>query len=369
MLVLLATLALAPAPPQPLTDARLTEILTIIQSKAGIPALAAAVVYKGKVIAQAAVGVRKWGDPTPVAKDDKFHVGSITKSMTATLVARLVAEKKLSWDSTPHDVFPELKDKMDPVFKKVTLRHLLSHRAGIPTSYAPKSWSDLGDAFKDQRGARYAYVAELLSKPTQSEPGAKYEYTNAGYVVAGAMAEKVMNDNWEALLKRYLFAPLSMKTAGFGPMGTPNKLDQPWQHRWVGGKPVPCPNTPLMDNPPILGPAGRVHCSIGDLAKYVNAHIQGEKGKSKLLDAETFKLLHTGQFGGTYGFGWLLMDRPWADGRAIFHNGSNNMNYAAAWMAPSREFGAVAASNCAGPAAEKAVDDAISATIRAMFPQ
>jgi hypothetical protein len=118
-----------------------------------------------------------------------------------------------------------------------------------------------------------------------------------------------------------------------------------------------------MDNPPVLGPAGRVHCSIGDLAKYVKLHLDGEAGLSKMLTKEEFTLLHTAQSGGDYAFGWLILTRPWADGRAIFHNGSNNMNYAAIWMAPSRSFGAMAACNAAGSAAEKAVDEAVSAAI------
>ena len=71
-----------------------------IRKKHDLPALAVVVVKDGQICDRAAVGVRKWGDPTPVTTNDAFHIGSCTKSMTATLTAILLDEGKLRWDTT-----------------------------------------------------------------------------------------------------------------------------------------------------------------------------------------------------------------------------------------------------------------------------
>ena len=98
-----------------------------------LPDIAAAVVKNGKVVSAGAVGTRKAGAMIPVTINDRFHLGSDTKAMTALLAAILVEGGKLRCDTTPAGVFPELADKMDPRFRRITLEQLLSHTSGIPT--------------------------------------------------------------------------------------------------------------------------------------------------------------------------------------------------------------------------------------------
>src|SRR5665213_3350039 len=100
-------------------------ILEGIRKKHDLPALAVVVVKDGKICARAAVGVRKWRDPTPVTTNDVFHIGSCTKSMTATLTAILIEEGKLRWDTTIAEIFPELKGQMDKHYETVTVDQLL----------------------------------------------------------------------------------------------------------------------------------------------------------------------------------------------------------------------------------------------------
>src|SRR4051794_22813049 len=97
-----------------------------------LPALAAAVVKDGEIIAVGAVGTRKAGADLPVTVNDRFHLGSATKAMTALLAGMLVDEGKLRWNSTVADLFPELVEKMDPGLRRVTLEQLLSHTSGVP---------------------------------------------------------------------------------------------------------------------------------------------------------------------------------------------------------------------------------------------
>jgi len=98
-----------------------------------LPAIAATVVKEGKVIAVGAVGTRKAGANIPVTVNDRFHLGSDTKAMTALLVAMFVEEGKIRWNSTVSEIFPELAAKMDSGLQRVTIEQLLSHTSGIPS--------------------------------------------------------------------------------------------------------------------------------------------------------------------------------------------------------------------------------------------
>ena len=144
------------------------------------------------------------------------------------------------------------------------------------------------------------------------QPGAKYEYSNVGYVLAGAMAERVANQSWETLISSTLFAPLDMKTAGFGGLGTPGQIDQPWPHH-ANGKPV-ARNGPPADNPEVMGPAGTVHSSLSDWARFVADQLRGERGESALLQPETYQRLHTPRSAETTRWGGSSRSGPGARG-------------------------------------------------------
>ncbi len=339
-------------------------LLEPIRRKHDLPALAGAVVYEGRTAAVGAVGFRKDGDPTRVTESDQFHLGSNTKSMTATVAAMLVEQGKLRWETTIAQVFPELKEAMRPEYRAVTLEMLLSHYSGFPNNSAPpgKTLLDVHRLPGTPREQRRAYVEMYLKEPPEAEPGTKYIYSNAGYAMAGAMMEKITDAPWEQLMQRRLFRPLGMTTAGYGAMGTPGKVDQPWQHRVEGKRRIPIGPGPLSDNPVAIAPAGLVHCSMGDWAKYITAHVRGEK-EGGLVTPETFRRLHTPPFGGDYALGWLVTERDWGGGRVLTHAGSNTQNFAVVWLAPLRNFAVLAATNQGGQEAEQACDEVCAALI------
>ena len=105
-----------------------------------VPALAVVVTKDGQICDRAAAGVRKWGDPTPITTNDVFHIGSCTKSMTATLAAMFIEQGKLRWDTTIAEMFPELKGKMDKRYETVTVEQLLHHRGGVPHNPPSAAW-------------------------------------------------------------------------------------------------------------------------------------------------------------------------------------------------------------------------------------
>ena len=158
-----------------------------------------------------------------------------------------------------------------------------------------------------------------------------------------------------------VFAPLKMQDVGFGGVGTPGKLDQPWGHT-AAGDPVGA-NGPSVDNPPVMGPAGRVHSTIQDWARFVQDHLRGAAGDVALLNKDSYPKLHTPPLGGNYALGWLVLQRRWGGGTVLHHAGSNTMNYANLWVAPRRGFAVLICVNQGGDAAFRATDAVASALI------
>lgn len=338
--------------------ANTTQLLEALRQKHDLPALAVVVVQDGKICDRAAAGFRKIDETTPVTTNDVFHIGSCTKSMTATLTALLIEEGKLRWDTTVAEVFPELKGKMDQKYEAVTVEQLLKHRGGVPGNPPAIAWRKAREQKGTRPQQRMEFITAVLKAPPAAAPGPKMIYSNQGYAIVGAMLERLAGKSWEDLMTEKLFNPLRMSSAGFGPPGTTDKLEQPWGHTRQLGVTVPL----QQDNPPAIGPAGTVHCSLDDLACFVIAHLNGERTGS-LLKPETFRKLHTPPDGGDYACGWVMLKRSWAGGKTLMHNGSNTMWYVVMWLAPEKNFAVIAATNIAGPDAEKGCDAVASAMI------
>ena len=288
-----ATLAIAlfflssalPAAGQAAADPRLNELLETVRRTPEGAALAGAIVTLDGLAAAGAAGVRKAGTDVAVTIDDEWHLGSDTKAMTAAMIGALVERNTLTWETTPADVFPDLAAAMTAALRQVTLLQLLSHRAGLPANIA---WG-LIPRTGSTREQRLAALKMAASGQLIAEPGAKYLYSNLGYVIAGAMAEKASDAAWEVLMKNLVFDPLGMTGVGFGGTGAPGRVDQPWGHA-ANGKPV-ASNGPDMDNPPVMGPAGTVHCPLRDWAKFIADQLRGARGEKALLKEETYKRL------------------------------------------------------------------------------
>ena len=344
----------------------LSAFLEPLRAKADVPALAAAVIIDGEIKAVGVVGVRKLREEAPVTVNDQFHLGSCTKAITATLIAKLVEDEKLTWDTTPAEVFPEFSEGMNERFRSVTVRHLLSHRAGLSGESSPAGMTllQVHALPGSPREQRLEYTRLMLAAPPAYGAGSKYVYSNAGYAIAGAMAERVMDKPWETLLAEQVFGPLGITSAGFGAMGTPGKIDQPWQHRLADGKTLPIEPGPLADNPPAIAPAGTVHMNVADWARFVADHVNEGRNKGGLLERATYRTIHQAPFGGEYAYGWIVAPRPWANGNALTHAGSNTSNFAVVWAAPKRGFAILVMTNVGGNDVAARVDEIVGALIR-----
>lgn len=321
-----------------------------------LPALAAAVVTSRGLEAIGAVGVRKRGTEVAVSTNDLWHLGSDTKAMTATLVGKWVDRGKLTWETTPAEVFPELASDFHADYRGVTLRHLLAHRAGVEANL---NWARLARN-GTVREQRLEAVRQALAAKPKDAPGSAYAYSNLGYVVAGAMVERISGVSWEEGMRTEIFAPLGMTRAGFGGLGTPGEIDQPWGHA-SGGEPVRN-NGPAVDNPPVLGPAGTVHAPLEDWARFVADHLRGLRGEPGLLQPATYRTLVDPSLGGDYALGWRAVERSWGGGTVLNHCGCNTMFYANAWLAPARDFAVLVCAN-QGLDAFPATDEAVGALV------
>ena len=336
----------------------------------GLPAVAAAVFKGGLVIASGVAGTRRAGQDIPVRIDDRFHLGSDSKAFTSLLAGQFVEEGKLRWDSTLAEVFPELKDKMNAEFAQITLEELLSHSSGLKDG---PEFVDLFNRSYLQEGnmdeVRYWMVKETAPKPLDHPRGSKFDYSNLGYVIAGAVLERISGKTWEELITERIIGPLGLKSAGFGPQASLGKVDAPLGHLMVDGKTKAMLAGPNGDSPLVVGPAGTMHMSVLDFAKWVAWHAGEGKRPPALVSPDIVKKLHTPVIStgvrenappgtpktGGYALGWGQVKLDWAPEPVITHTGSNTMNLAVAMFWPEKDFGFVMMTNIGGTAADEAL--------------
>ena len=259
--------------------------------------------------------------------------------MTATLTAILIEEGKLRWDTTIAGSVSRIEGQDgSSQYETVTVEQLLHHRGGVPGAPPPAAWKRAWEEIGTPAQQRREFIEAVLRQPPEAAPGTKMIYSNQGYAIVGAMLEKITGQDYETLITEKLFKPLHMDTAGFGPPGTTNMVDQPWGHIHKLFMTIPM----QADNPPAIAPAGRVHCSLDDLARFAMFHLQ-RNATNGLLKPETLARLHAPPAGGdiaslteNYACGWVNLQRGWAGGPAWWHNGSNRMWYIVMWLAPEK---------------------------------
>lgn len=343
----------------------------------GLPALAAAVARDGAVIAAGAVGTRRLGHELPVTLDDRFHLGSDTKAMTALLAAMLVERGSLRWDSTVAGVFPELEGRLDRGLAGVTLTQLLSHTSGVPSDNQV-----FGDLLERSLGVegnldelRYWLVREWAPQPLASAPGTSFAYANMNYVLAGAMIERVSGRTWDELIVERVFTPLGLKSAGLGNQASLGRVDAPLGHAPAGGTPKAMLAGPNGDNPPVIGPAGIAHMSVLDFARWAAWNAGQGARPPALVQPDTMRRLHTPVItmatpanapagtppGGGYALGWGELPVEWAPRPWLYHGGSNGKNVAHVWIDPTGDSAMVLMTNVGGERAEQGLRAAAAA--------
>lgn len=286
----------------------------------GLAGLAVAVSSRGGATRVWQCGERKRRSAVAVAEGDVWALGSCTKSLTATMIARLVDRGVLRWDDTIGDVLGQAAPDRLAIYAPVTLRHLLSHRAGLirdlPSDLRGRFGFDPGQAPADRlAAARHVLSCEPIAPIGAPGP----TYSNLGFPIAAAMAEVRTDRSYEELMRSEVFEPLGLETAVFRQSENATFRD--------GGltQPVGHPDTgyglgqSLGFNPPPYGafmhPSGGAAMSLRDFLTYLAVH-RDEPG---YLERDTWRTLHTDPFGEEYALGWRLED---VDGGGLIHGGA-----------------------------------------------
>lgn len=222
-----------------------------------VPGLAIAVVKNGKVIYLKGFGVRQVDKSEAVDEDTVFQLASVSKSIASSMVASLVSDGKVTWDSRICELDPEFQMSDPWVTRELTIRDLLCHRSGLP--------EHAGDLLEDIGYDRQQVLYRLRYQEPDSSFRSKYNYTNFGFTEGALAAAKITGMTWENLCDLKLFKPLKMisSSARFSDfMARPDKaaghimVDGKWVHR-------------EQRDPDAQSPAGGISSSAKDLANWM----------------------------------------------------------------------------------------------------
>ncbi len=256
----LASPALAKEKPRPL--AGLVGHVARAMKEFAVPGLSVAVVKDGRVAHAKGYGVRRVGEAAAVDADTLFGIASNTKAMTCAAISMLADEGRLDWDDPVTKHLPDFQ-MYDPwVTREVTLRDLVTHRAGLGLGQGDLMWWPATDFTRREivRGIRHL-------KPATSFRS-RYAYSNVMYVAAGEVVAEVAGRSWDEFLRERLFAPLGMTRSNTSVSANRDNAAAP--HLVVKGSLTAV--APMQaDN---CGAAGAVNSSANDMARWVRMLVE-----------------------------------------------------------------------------------------------
>lgn len=253
-----------------------------------IPGISLAVLRSGKIVYLKSYGLANVEHRVPVKTETVFQSGSIGKQFTATAIMMLVEERKISLDDKIVKYFPDAP----AAWEKITVRHLLTHTSGMG-DYPPEV--DLRRDYTEDE-----YLSIIKKSPLAFAPGARWDYSNAGYFTLGALVRRVTGKFYGDFLQERIFKPLGMKTARIISEAdiVPNRAAG---YRLAGGE---------LKNQEWVSPStnttadGSLYLTILDLAKW-DAALYGEKLLKKAsLDQMWTPVKLNDETAKDYGFGW-----------------------------------------------------------------
>lgn len=323
-----------------------SKICAQILKKYKVPSIIAFCIINKEFVFIDYEGVVKIKSSEKISLEDAFHLGSCTKVITSTLIAKLVDLGLISWYTKVEEIFKDFIDKIHKDYLSVNLIQLLSHTAGVPSlKRIPFRELFMLKEDLDVVKARREIVKNILCRPPVLKPATKAIYSNYGYIIAAHMIETITNKNWEELTKNFIFDVLDMKSAGFG---VPPKI---WGHKHMFFRCIPVKD----DNPLAYAPAGGVYCSMLDWAKFLKIQLEGALGETEFVSKENFSKIFENHFNSGFGLGWVRVEKEWASGCAYMITGSNTMWYTITCIVPVKRAILVVSTNCGGSHAIKAV--------------
>ncbi len=310
VLILGLALQLGASPPQ--SDKKLADAIDAVMSdiyKPGEPGAAVIVRRDGRTLFRKGYGLADLELGVKVEPDMVFRLGSITKQFTATAILMLAGEGKLSLQDPIGKYLPAFPTGD----RKVTIEHLLTHTSGIKSYTNMEEWLQLWR----QDMTPQQIIDMSKDKPFEFNPGERWNYNNTGYVMLGAVIEKVSGLTYEDFIQTRIFAPLAMKHSHYGsaerviPRRVPGYQKD---NRGIINAPYLSMTQPYA--------AGSLLSSVDDLAVWNEAVFSGKLLKKEWQDKAFAPYpLANGESTG-YGYGWFISD--FRGHRCIEHGGGIN---------------------------------------------
>lgn len=271
-----------------------------IRSSYNIPEISYAVVDLKSTLEIAALGRHSIDLNDTATLNDRFHIGSNTKAMTAFIIAKYVEKGMLKWTTKFFDLFPEWKEKSKPVYTNINLQDLLSHKAGIQPFQGEDdpqipNFSGTNEVKREQFGK---FVLTL--EPVTLDKENLFIYSNAGYTLATLMVEKVTGKSWEQLVKKVFNKDLKLNVKLSWPEN--QKRKDTWGHSTEDNKLKPIPST-WSYHLDYTEPAGDINIRLKDYIKFIQLNLKGLEGKDNYLKSETYNFIHKGVE--NYSLGWF----------------------------------------------------------------
>lgn len=350
---LLCTLAPLPARAQTLSipprEAR--TFVDSIRTALSLPGLVVIVARSEGAPEIIVTGVRKVGTADSIQVTDRMHLGSNGKAITATMIGALVEQGRLTFETTLAEAFPDLAATMRAEYRGATVRQLLGHSAGIRQYTDLREFGSFMRAAADTAAQRRAFAARVLSEKPLFAPGTKHMYSNAGFALAGMVAERITGQAYEKLVDSLVFRPLGGR-ALFGNPGT-DPTPQPLGHVLArGNRPrLVDPRDAEYVVPAVIAAAGDASVTLLDYGRFLQMHLRGMRGIDGVLKAATIRELHTAiapvDSGTQVGAGWGIAITK--DGFETHgHNGSGGAYIAIAAIQPARDFAVAILTNIGG---------------------
>lgn len=339
---------LQPQDTEPFRD--LLGFVNEMRSTQRLPGLAVVVVRSDGPPRVYVSGERRIGKGDPITPADRMHLGSLTKAITATVIGALAEQHRMTLETTISQTFPELSAKVQPAYRDVNVRQLLTHSGGVPPYRTRESMQWMLALKGTATEQRHAFLERVLAEPPRFEAGTRHEYSNAGGAIAGAIAERIGGAPYRRLVQELVFARLGGQ-AGFGNPGLA-ATPQPWGHtRTILGAVVEVPPADSVYTTPLaIEAAGDVSLSPQDYGRFLQLHLRGLRGRDDVLKGTTVQDLHrkAAPINPSLGFamGWSVIPRDGVESHE--HVGSYGAYVAYATIQASRDVAVGAFTNLGG---------------------
>jgi CubicO group peptidase (beta-lactamase class C family) len=308
-----------PAPVDLLPRRKLTEIEVceklddLIKKLASVDGFSGTVLVAkdGKPLYENACGLasRAWNQPNRI--ETRFNLGSMNKMFTAVAVAQLVEQGKLSYDETAGKLLPDCPNQ--ELAQKVTVHHLLTHTSGLGNFFNDKFEASSRLRFRAIRDFFALFVDDQL----QFEPGAKFAYSNAGFIVLGAIIERVSGEDYFDYVREHIYKPAGMTDTDCFDVDTdPPNVATGYTKR---NAPPGTLRTNTFLHVVKGGPSGGGYSTVGDLFKFDVALRTHKLLSAKSTDAVWSGKVKFGPPGSEYGYGF--MDARYNGSRIVGHSG------------------------------------------------